>query len=357
LNNISINKTRIKDIAAKANVSVGTVDRVLHNRREVAEETRLFVLSIIKKMGYTPNIIAKSLASKKKYKIAVLIPGSIYDNPYWEKPLNGIRQAINEVKDYNTEVNIFNFDLNNEFTFIAEYKKLFKSKPDGLIFSPSFTETSLKIIEKSENAGIPYMFIDINLDDKDNLAYFGQDAYQSGYLAAKLMDFGIIDHSVILMLKQVQTGAISQHMVKREEGFLSYFKSGHSKKQVNLISVDTSFTSDSSLTSILNNEFSKSDRIKGIFVTNSRVYKVAEYLEAMNTSEILLIGYDIINQNLEYLQKGIITFLIGQKPEDQGFRSVMAMFNHLILNKVVDKINYSPIDIIMKENINYYNKL
>ncbi len=34
------NAVRIKDIAAKANVSIGTVDRVLHNRGRVSEEVR-----------------------------------------------------------------------------------------------------------------------------------------------------------------------------------------------------------------------------------------------------------------------------------------------------------------------------
>ena len=37
---MSIAKIRIKDIAEQAGVSVGTVDRVLHNRGEVAEENQ-----------------------------------------------------------------------------------------------------------------------------------------------------------------------------------------------------------------------------------------------------------------------------------------------------------------------------
>jgi LacI family transcriptional regulator len=57
-------KIRIKDIAEKASVSIGTVDRVLHNRGEVAEETRQQVLNIIAKLGYTPNLLAKSLGDE-----------------------------------------------------------------------------------------------------------------------------------------------------------------------------------------------------------------------------------------------------------------------------------------------------
>ena len=34
----------------------------------------------------------------------------------------------------------------------------------------------------------------------------------------------------------------------------------------------------------------------------------------------------------------------------------MALFNHLIANKAINKTNYSPIDIINKENLEYYKK-
>lgn len=357
MNKKELNKPRIKDIAAKANVSVGTVDRVLHNRGEVAEETRLHVLSIIEKMGYTPNILAKSLASKKIFKIAVLIPGAAYDNPYWEKPFNGIQKAADEIKDYNTYIDIYNFDLNSKYSFKTESENVFKSMPDGLIFSPFFLDISDEIINRCENLGIPYIFIDINIVDRKNLAFFGQNAFQSGYLAAKLMDLGIEDHSEILLVKLLQLGTISQHLSQREAGFIFYYNTGQSKKKLKLISIDANFTESGSVDTILNKEFSNHKRIKGIFVTNSRAFKVAEYLDKSHKSDIILIGYDVIDPNLKYLEDGTIRFLIGQKPEEQGYRSVMAMFNHLLLNKDIEKINYSPIDIIMKENIKFYNKI
>lgn len=54
-------KTRIKDIALLAGVSIGTVDRVLHDRGEVAEETRVKVERILKETNYSPNVMAQVL--------------------------------------------------------------------------------------------------------------------------------------------------------------------------------------------------------------------------------------------------------------------------------------------------------
>lgn len=55
----------VKEIARRANVSIATVDRVLHNRVGVALKTKEKIESIIKDMDYKPNILAKRLASKR----------------------------------------------------------------------------------------------------------------------------------------------------------------------------------------------------------------------------------------------------------------------------------------------------
>ena len=54
---------RIVDIAKMAGVSVGTVDRVIHNRGRVSEENRKKVQTILEMVHYQPNLMARSLAS------------------------------------------------------------------------------------------------------------------------------------------------------------------------------------------------------------------------------------------------------------------------------------------------------
>jgi LacI family transcriptional regulator len=346
-------KIRIKDIAALASVSPGTVDRVIHNRGEVAEDTREHVLEIIENMGYTPNLVAKSLALKKPFRIAVLIPDARNGNPYWEKPRDGINQAYSEIKDFNTKVDVFTFNISDEDSFIKNFEKMLKTEPDGIIFNPMFLSSSKSFISRCDEMKIPYIFIDINIENCNNLSYYGQDAFRSGFLAGKLMDYSLPDDSTILILKLTQRKGANHHLVLREDGFLDFYAS-HALKTMNLSSQEVDLSNDNSLYSMLNLQFDSPRKPAGIFVTNSRVYKVAEFLEKNNISNTLLIGYDLIQENIHYLEKGFIQFLIGQNPEDQGYKSVTAMFNHLLLKKSVNKINYSPIDIIIKENIDYY---
>ncbi len=332
-------------------MSVGTVDRVLHNRGEVAEETRSHILTIVKELGYTPNILAKSLASKKLYNISALIPDARDNNPYWEKPRFGIEQAYAEIKDFNTLVTVYTFDLNNNKSLKEAFHKLLESQPDGFIFAPLVYQSSLAIIKACEERSMPYIFIDVNLEGCNNLAYFGQNAEQSGFLAAKLMYYGLPEECNVVVLKPVSKEGVTHHLRKREKGFISYFLSEANKKRIQTISIEIDITED--FTNVLHTAIQKPS-VKGIFVANSRAYKVAQFMYDQKIKGITLIGYDLIEANLDFLERGIINFLIGQKPEEQGYKSVLALFNYLLSGKQPDRINFSPIDIIMKENIDYY---
>lgn len=71
---------RIVDIAKMAGVSVGTVDRVIHNRGRVSEENKKKVQAILEMVHYQPNLMARSLASKKQYHLLLSFPRSLTVN-------------------------------------------------------------------------------------------------------------------------------------------------------------------------------------------------------------------------------------------------------------------------------------
>src|SRR5450755_3561423 len=83
-------------IADIAQVSRGTVDRALHGRDGINEETRQRVLEIARQIGYKPNLAARALsASRPTAKIGVCIPREIhffYDQ-LWSGVLDEARRA------------------------------------------------------------------------------------------------------------------------------------------------------------------------------------------------------------------------------------------------------------------------
>ena len=142
------------------------------------------------------------------------------------------------------------------------------------------------------------------------------------------------------------------HIINREKGFRNFFNS-EPGNYFTLHTIDSNHASDETINSKLNEAFASLD-VKGIFVTNSRVYKVAEFVDKTKADHIKLIGFDLLPVNIEYLQKGVIDFLISQRPEDQTYKGIMRIFNELIINKPTDKQTFMPVDIITKENIENY---
>ena len=89
----SSDKIRIKDIAERSGVSVGTVDRVLHNRPNVSGKARAKVEAVLKEINYQPNMYASALAYNRKYTFCCLLPD--HDrNAYWTNVEKGLQQCI-----------------------------------------------------------------------------------------------------------------------------------------------------------------------------------------------------------------------------------------------------------------------
>ena len=66
--------TNIKTVATMAGVSASTVSRVLSGKSYVNEATRAKVLEAIRKTGYSPNVLAKSLKMGRSNTICLMVP-------------------------------------------------------------------------------------------------------------------------------------------------------------------------------------------------------------------------------------------------------------------------------------------
>lgn len=350
-----IRRIRIKDIAEKANVSIGTVDRVIHNRGEVSPATREKILKIVEELDYQPNILASTLASKKEYSLAVLIPEPQSDEAYWNKPLLGIHKAFNEIQQYGIAVNLYQFKQSDPEDFKEKAADLLESGHDGVVLAPFYSRESKQFIKTLEEEKIPFVFIDSNIKESNKLSYIGQNSFQSGTLAAKLLDSSVHGQASILVIHFAKEMDNQNHLVQREMGFYDYFNQKEVKNK-NIITVEINDTSPDVYFAQIEHELNNNQHVRGIFVTNSQVYKVAEYLEEKKISNIRLIGHDLIPKNMEYTRKGVVDFLICQRPEEQGYQAINVLFQHIILKKQVIPENYTSIDIVTKENLDFYKE-
>lgn len=341
----------VKEIAQRAKVSIATVDRVIHNRPGVSPKTKGRIEAIIKELNYQPNILASRLASGKIFNIAVLIPKGSEETDFWDAPLRGIRRAESEIKQYGIRISIFLFDLNDRESFSRQGSLIHEKKVDGILLSPSFIEESLEFVRICRARNIPFVLIDSNLNENNSLSYIGPPLFQSGYLAAKLSTFGLRKKKKVLIVK-IAKEISNYNYTQIEQGFIKY-RSDHGIIN-EIVKLDIDQTDYLSVAKELSRALKANPEVGVIFVTNSRVFSVARYLEEYKIKNIQLIGYDFLMQNVAYLEKGIIDFLICHKPEDQGYKGIMSLYHHLALSLPVEKVYFMPIDIITKENLEFY---
>jgi len=86
----------IHDVAKEAGVSVSTVSRVLNQKVDVAQDTQDRVLAVIDELGYTSNLAARSMRSRKKNLLGLVVPDIGF--PYSIEIMKGIDRAIAESK-------------------------------------------------------------------------------------------------------------------------------------------------------------------------------------------------------------------------------------------------------------------
>jgi LacI family transcriptional regulator len=348
------NKIRIKDIARLADVSEGTVDRVIHNRGQVAEDSRAKIQKIIDELNYKPNLLARSLANKKNYVFTTLLP--LYNKgtgEYWEAPLVGINRAWQEIADYNITIKNLYFDQFNVESYREMVAETLSMNPDAVLISPVFRDETIKLTSNLDKSNIPYIFIDSTIDGLNNLAYFGQNSFQSGYLAAKLLENGLTEGAKIAIIKP--SGATILNQVKiREYGFKKYFEERGLGARYSFCSLSQTATKASRQEERLLKFLETNDPVSAAVVFNSRVFEIAQVIEKYQIKNIRLIGYDLLTENENLLRKGVVSYLIAQRPEDQGYMGIMSFFNHIFLKKDILKDNYMPIDILTTENLEYY---
>jgi LacI family transcriptional regulator len=83
----------MSDVAREAGVSLMTVSRVVNNKGEISDETRLRVQTVIERLGYRPSGIARSLAGGQSYTIGLVVPDIA--NPYFSGIAHGVASVAN----------------------------------------------------------------------------------------------------------------------------------------------------------------------------------------------------------------------------------------------------------------------
>lgn len=352
----------VTEIAEKANVSIGTVDRVLHNRGRVSQETEARIKKIIEESGYHTNPIARHLKKNGSYKIGLLIPKMAYESGYWSEIYEGVQKGVEEFAAFNFSLNVFEFMRPDVKSLEESFDKLSKSNCNAWIIAPVMQQVMNALLSGCANKK-PYCFIDSPLPESGSFCNVYQNPYKAGYLAAKLTSLISKKYDQEEKKFEPKIFAIllpyteAYNLNRRAEGFCSWFEETKEGEAVKLVSTDSHDVAVKKEIDIL---LEKYKNVRGICTANAVAHVVASYVEEIEEKakiekrawcKLAVTGFDLVPENCTDLKNEKIDCLISQNPVEQGKIAIREIYKKLVLEEEVDAVIEMPLEVYFKENL------
>jgi DNA-binding LacI/PurR family transcriptional regulator len=277
----------IKDVAAKANVSVATISNVLNGTKYVSDEVKERVWDAVEETGYIPNNLARSLKVKRTRTIGMIV--AYIENPIYAGIFRELEMTA-KTKGYSVVVCNSNDDPETEEQLV---KLLLSNKVDGLVIVPA---KNSKISNKNL---IPPDFPLVLLNRKIN----GFQANSVGIENEK-STFEAVSHLInVHGYKRIAyvSGETSNLLSKeRKEGYIQALEENDIKVDPELIfNGDSTFQGGGRAAAAM---LSQTDRLEAVFVAGTTMLLgVMFQLKIMNIScpkDIAVMGFSDSSMNI-----------------------------------------------------------
>lgn len=336
----------ITEIAKQAQVSIATVDRVIHNRGRVAKETQEKIEKIIKESGFQPDPLARHLKKRGHYKIGILLPQPSSAYGYWKKILAGIQNtAEQELSAFSFATELYSFSRNDEKSLESALYQMIDSSCDAFIIAP-IMEEQIKNFLCSQKIEKPYCFVDSQLPGCNPISEIAQNPFAAGVAAGRLTYLISTKKGTYVAIKPYK-GAFN--LDQRARGFCSWFEKNASGTKVVTV---TKPLSEESAEAVVKELLEQYPDICGICSVSVETFLIGNIIKKMGLKEkIAVIGFDLVDASKQALTEGTVDALIHQEPRNQGVLAVRQLFKKLVYEEEVEKAIHIPIRIYLKENL------
>ncbi len=309
----------IKDIAAVAKVSRGTVDRVLNNRGSVKPEVEERVRMVAASMGYKPNAAAKAFSTlKKKMVFGILLP-SVGDL-FFVDLIEGIREAQRELEDYGVKIILketSGYDVDRQ---LEEIDELLAQGITALGLLPLMDRKVAEKIDSIVDSGIPVVTINSDIEDSKRNLYVGTDFKKSGNLAAGLM--GLINPRAQVLILTGSSKLLSHNL--RISGFSETI--GKRFPEISVIEVVECRNNNFTAYEAVKKSIEDHPEMDALYITAEGIKGACEAVSLYPERRINIICFDDVDYVKQFIKEGKISATICQQPRRQGYEAVKNMF-------------------------------
>lgn len=178
---------RLVDIAKELNITKVSVSKALRNHSDISEDTKVKVKKMAKKLGYRPNLVARSLTSSKSKTIGVIIPKIAHF--FFASAMEGIYKAAKK-KGYEVFLGVSFEDEEQEEKLL---ETMMEMRVDGLLISVTEQTKSSDRFKELQNMGIDLVFFDRGIK-KSGFSYIRAEDRKSAKMGVeKLIEMGYTD--------------------------------------------------------------------------------------------------------------------------------------------------------------------
>jgi simple sugar transport system substrate-binding protein/ribose transport system substrate-binding protein len=200
---------------------------------------------------------------------------------------------------------------------ISELESLM-SKMDGLAISSVSTDALSPVIDRIIAAGIPVVAFNTDNPASKRLVFAGQDLVQSGREAGKLM-VKTLDGKGKVIITTIDAAA--QWSIDREKGAREALGEA---KGIEIVQTVNTGTDPQAIYSAIENAMLANPDVTGILSLECCSTPAAgTWVERSNkVGQVKVVGFDLLDQTVDLVQKGAIDATIDQAPEKQGYAAV-----------------------------------
>nr|WP_281176642.1 LacI family DNA-binding transcriptional regulator [Shouchella shacheensis] len=329
-------------MAEHLGLSIATVDRVLNNRGNVKRETYEKVIETAEELGYKPNKLARFLSRKTEYRVALVYPK--YVKFFWEQVEVGIKSALDELSDYGLRVDTFRTSSPRIPARDVIRKLIDSDNYQGIAIAPGEEDLS-DLINDGVARGIKICTFNQDAKKSDRLFYVGANYREAGRLAGELTcKFCGRSGKVAIF------GANDDFQTtEKNKGFFEVAEFYPELEVLGPYSLAGPSYSEEQLKYVLQG-------VSGVYVSTAELGDVAELVSTQSLRDLVMVGHDMNQQMLEYLEEGIVTATINQDPAGQGYFALTNLFQQLAYEGIDGSVEGVDVrlEVIMKENAKFY---
>lgn len=329
----------IKDVARLSGVSIGTVDRVLHNRGKVSAQNMAAVQNAIDALGYRPSRIARALVSRKRnFKIGVCIPR--VEAEFWEEAVNGAEFAREKLQPFGVEVLL---EVISSYHFSDQKDALLRLMEQGasaLILTPVQGQESR--LDQLIPPQIPYATVVEDIPNSRRLFHVGPDDYAMGLLAGRL---GLLYNGPGIRCGILAANKRFCGTQQRIQGFSDFLKKNDPGGRILdtcEIPLENERMGYLKIYEIAEQQMDQHADINLLYVTNGLTqWAAAAVKNHKKQGAVRVLGFERTEMTCSYIQEGIICATVCQGPAQQWYNAVNIMSEYLVGDRTIDSPIFS----------------